>query len=44
MFSENKRNGPGVYTYKDGSTEEGEFVDGLIQGAGRYVSRNGDIF
>lgn len=36
--------GKGKVTYMDGTSYEGEWVEGLKQGQGIYMMRNGDIY
>lgn len=35
---------PGVYTWADGSTYSGDWVDGMKQGRGLYLYANGDTY
>lgn len=39
-WKDDKEDGNGIFTYKDGDTYEGEFVDGNFEGYGVYKSNN----
>ena len=39
-----KRHGFGVYTYLDGGRYEGEWVEDRIQGKGKSVYSNGNVY
>ena len=41
-FRDNRRNGFGVYTYANGDTEQGQWVDGLPHGEHEFFSRAED--
>lgn len=38
-----KRQGPGVQEWPDGSRYEGEFLNGLKHGKGKYTWKNGEV-
>ena len=40
---EERREGLGVQEWSDGARYEGEFVNGLKHGKGRYTWRNGEV-
>ena len=43
-FVEDKRSGPGSYTWPSGDKFEGEFLDDAKHGKGEFVFSNGNIF
>lgn len=40
----NKRNGKGKYTWKDGNYYEGDWVDDQKEGTGKFVWTTGDVY
>ena len=43
-YVNNRRNGPGVYTWPDGRRYEGEFRDDKRHGRGKFTAANGEVY
>ena len=43
-FVANKYNGHGIFTFPDGSSYEGPFVDSQMHGMGKYVDAQGTVW